>query len=252
MVADGASGIWKAVCEAWPEALGQRCTVHKLRNLLAKLPERLHAGVKARYWAALDEATSPTDAKHALAALASDYRKAYPSFAACLHDDLDQLTTQQRFPSEHRKRIRTSNVLERAFVEVHRRTKIIARLPGETSTPSLIWGVREPTSRNWRGVTMTPQAAAHIKRTRRDLTTRDQPPSTRTSPPPNMDTTRVIRVDGSAQRGGNASGRTRFAVAKTRDWLRPLDQVCSRSAGYPRLVSLLVARRCSRSKPLRR
>jgi putative transposase len=122
IVADGAPGLWQAVCEAWPAALGQRCTVHKLRNLLAKLPERLHAEVKARY-------------------------------------------------SEHRKRIRTSNVLERAFGEVRRRTKIIGRLPGEASALSLIWGVLELSSRSWRGVTMTPRAAAHIERIRRRLDT---------------------------------------------------------------------------------
>ncbi len=38
VVADGAPGLWKTVAEAWPHALGQGCTVHKLRNLLAKLP----------------------------------------------------------------------------------------------------------------------------------------------------------------------------------------------------------------------
>ena len=147
------------------------CTVHKLRNLVAKLPERLHAEVKARYWAALDDAASPAEASHGLAALAADYQQAYPSFAACLTDELDQLVTHLRFPSEHRKRIRTSNVLERAFVEVRRRTKIIGRLPGETSALSLIWGVLELSSRSWRGVTMTPRAAAHIERVRRDLAT---------------------------------------------------------------------------------
>jgi putative transposase len=168
--ADGAPGIWKAVSEAWPAALGQRCTVHKLRNLLAKLPERLHAEVKARYWAALDDTAAPAQASQALAALAADYQRAYPSFATCLHDDLDQLVTHLSFPSQHRKRIRTSNVLERAFVEVRRRTKIIGRLPGETSALSLVWGVLELSSRNWRGVTMTPRAAAHIERIRRDLT----------------------------------------------------------------------------------
>ena len=171
VVADGAPGIWKAVSEAWPTALGQRCTVHKLRNLLSKLPERLHAEVKTRYWQALDEAGSPGEATRALAALAADYHQAYPSFAACLTDDLDQLVTHLRFPSEHRKRVRTSNVLERAFVEVRRRTKIIGRLPGETSALSLVWGVLELSSRSWRGVTMTPRAAAHIERIRRGLTT---------------------------------------------------------------------------------
>ena len=112
----------------------------------------------------------------ALAALATDYQPAYPSFTNCLRDDLDALVIHLRFPSQHRKRIRTSNVLERAFVEVRRRTKIIGRLPGETSALSLVWGVLELSSRNWRGVTMTPRAAAHIERIRRGLTNpRPQP-----------------------------------------------------------------------------
>ncbi|HXF97783.1 MAG TPA: transposase [Gaiellaceae bacterium] len=84
VVADGASGLWKAVAEAWPAALGQRCTVRKLRNLSAKLPERLHRKVKARYWAALDEARSPAQARAALQALAGDHGRAYPSFARTL------------------------------------------------------------------------------------------------------------------------------------------------------------------------
>lgn len=48
VIADGAPGIWKAVRELWPHALEQRCTVHALRNVTSKLPERHHAEVKAR------------------------------------------------------------------------------------------------------------------------------------------------------------------------------------------------------------
>jgi putative transposase len=49
LIADGAPGIWKAVRELWPHALEQRCTIHALRNLTSKLPERYHAEVKARW-----------------------------------------------------------------------------------------------------------------------------------------------------------------------------------------------------------
>jgi putative transposase len=169
VVADGAPGLWKAVSEAWPRALGQRCTVHKLRNLLAKLPERLHREVKASYWAALDDAVSPTQAKTALRALAGEYRRSYPSFASSLEDDLDALVVHLRFPSQHRKRIRSTNLLERTFVEVRRRTKVIGRFPGETSALCLIWAVLELASRGWRGITMTPKAVAEIERLRRAL-----------------------------------------------------------------------------------
>ena len=49
-----------------------------------------------------------------------------------------------------------TNLLERTFVEVRRRTKVIGRFPGETSALSLIWAVLELSSRGWRGVVMTP------------------------------------------------------------------------------------------------
>lgn len=48
VIADGAPGIWEAVRELWPHVLEQRCTVHALRNVTGKLPERHHAEIKAR------------------------------------------------------------------------------------------------------------------------------------------------------------------------------------------------------------
>jgi transposase-like protein len=64
VVSDGAPGLIKAIDEVWPEADRGRCAVHKLRNVVAKLPKRpgLHEKIKAEYWAALDEATDPADA----------------------------------------------------------------------------------------------------------------------------------------------------------------------------------------------
>jgi len=170
IVADGAPGLWKAARELWPSALEQRCTVHALRNVTAKLPERLHRELKARYWRILDEAVSAAEARADLLALAGDYRTAYPSAAAVIERDLDGLVCHLRFPSEHRKRIRSTNLLERTFVEVRRRTKVIGRFPGETSALSLIWAVLELSSRGWRGVSMTPRAVAEIERLRRDQT----------------------------------------------------------------------------------
>ncbi len=167
VIADGAPGIWKATRELWPGAVEQRCTVHALRNLTSKLPERLHREVKARYWTILDEATSASAAKAGLLALAGEYRRAYPSAMRVIDEHVDQLVAHLRFPLEHRKRTRSTNLLERTFVEVRRRTKIIGRFPGETSALSLIWAVLELASRGWRGITMTPRAVAHIERLRR-------------------------------------------------------------------------------------
>jgi putative transposase len=167
VVADGAPGLWKAARELWPAADEQRCTVHALRNVIAKVPERHHREPKARWWKVFDEAASPAEARRGLEAVIADYRTAYPSAMAVIERDLDALVAHLRWPSEHRKRIRTTNLLERTFVEVRRRTKVIGRFPGETAALSLIWAVLELSSRGWRGVVMTPKTVAAIERLRR-------------------------------------------------------------------------------------
>src|SRR5215207_4000753 len=178
LVADGAPGLWKAARELWPGALEQRCTVHALRNVTKKLPERLHRELKARYWRILDEAVSVAEARAGLLALAANYRAAYPSAAAVIERDLDALVCHLRLPSEHRKRIRSTNLLERTFVEVRRRTKVIGRFPGETSALCLIWAVLELSSRGWRGVVMTPRTVTEIERLRRGQASEPDQPST--------------------------------------------------------------------------
>ncbi len=167
IIADGAPGLWKATTELWPAADEQRCTVHALRNVTAKLPERHHREVKARWWEIFDEAASPAEARRGLEAIIADYHSAYPSAMAVIERNLDALVRHLRWPSEHRKRIRSTNLLERSFVEVRRRTKVIGRFPGETSALSLIWAVLELSSRGWRGVVMTPKIVAELERLRR-------------------------------------------------------------------------------------
>jgi transposase-like protein len=136
VVADGAPGLWKAARELWPAALEQRRTVHALRNVTKNLPERHHRELKAHYWRIFDKATSVAEARTGLLALAADYRTAYPSAAAVIERDVDALVCHVRFPAAHRKRIRSTNLLDRTFVEVLRRTKVIGRFPGETSALS--------------------------------------------------------------------------------------------------------------------
>ena len=90
---------------------------------------------------------------------------------AVIERDLDALVGHLRWPTEHRKRIRTTNLHERTFVEVRRRTKVIGRFPGETSALSPIWAVLELSSRGGRGVVMTPQDRRRDRRIRRQQNT---------------------------------------------------------------------------------
>jgi putative transposase len=142
VVADGAPGLISAVEEIWPRADRQRCTVHRLRNLLAKLPKSEHDRVRFNYWSALNEATGVKDGKLRLGVLISDLERAgYESAARCLTDDLDALVVHLRYPLRHRERWRSTNLLERSLAEVRRRTKVMGRFPGETSCLSLVWAV---------------------------------------------------------------------------------------------------------------
>jgi putative transposase len=142
IVADGAPGLIKAIEQGWPASDRQHCAVHRLRNLRAKLPERERERVRSAYWQALDEAINERDAKHRLQALVDQLDKAgYTAAARCLADDLDALVVHLRYPGRHRRRWRSTNLLERSLGEVKRRTKVIGRFPGETSCLTLVWAV---------------------------------------------------------------------------------------------------------------
>src|SRR5437764_6187881 len=140
IVADGAPGLIGAIEEIWPRADRQHCAVHRLRNLLAKLPKSEHERVRLAYWKALNEATGVNDGKLRLQVLISELKHSgYESAARCLTDDLDALVVHLRYPLRHRNRWRSTNLLERSLGEVRRRTKVIARFPGETSCLTLVW-----------------------------------------------------------------------------------------------------------------
>ena len=145
VVTDGAPGLIRAVEELWPDADRGRCGVHRLRNVLAKLPDRpgLHARVRAAYWEALDAAMSPAEAEHGLRVLVGELAGDFPSAAACLADDLPALTVHLRYPRRLKKRLRSTNLLERSLEEVRRRTKVIGRFPGETSCLTMAWAVMD-------------------------------------------------------------------------------------------------------------
>jgi transposase-like protein len=142
IVADGAPGLISAVEELWPRADRQHCCVHRLRNLLAKLPKEQHDRVRFNYWGALTDATSVNDGKLRLQVLIGELEHAgYEAAARCLADDLDALVVHLRYPLRHRERWRSTNLLERSLGEVRRRTKVMGRFPGETSCLSLVFAV---------------------------------------------------------------------------------------------------------------
>jgi putative transposase len=139
-----------------------------VRNLLAKLPERERERVRQAYWRALDDATNERDGKHRLRALVDELERAgYTAAAKCLADDLDALVVHLRYPTRHRRRWRSTNLLERSLGEVKRRTKVIGRFPGETSCLTLVWAVLDLyITHATNGIKFTQLERQHLKRIR--------------------------------------------------------------------------------------
>jgi len=177
VVSDGAAGLIAAIEQIFPAALRQRCLIHRLRNVVAKIPAGMQAEIRDGYWACFDTeevTTEPgpklvelVDAR--LDAFETRYRTTYPAAMKILATDRDGLTAYLRFPAEHHNRVRHSNFIERTFGETRRRAKVIGRFPGETSCISIVWAVLDRASRGWRGFTMTPAGLRLLQDLRRNL-----------------------------------------------------------------------------------
>jgi transposase-like protein len=161
-VIDGNAGVRKAVGRKLPGTLVQRCQVHKLRNIVNKLPHVARPAIRrlirkafaaARYEEGLAQARSVIE----------QYREQFPEAMKCLERDLEECLTALKFPFAHRVQIRTTNLLERLFGEGKRRTKVIPRFSSEASGLSLVFAVLVDASEGWRGVRMKPYLAERLK-----------------------------------------------------------------------------------------
>jgi putative transposase len=176
-ISDGAPGLIAAIEQAFPKALRQRCLIHRARNVLAKVPTGMQAEVKDAYWKLFDTEDLKTQpgpklvelVDHRVTEMAGRYAATYPAAMKCLLADREGLTAYLRFPAEHQRRVRHSNFIERTFGETRRRTKVIGRLPGETSCLTLVWAVLDRASRGWRGLTMTAYGLRLLQDLRRSL-----------------------------------------------------------------------------------
>jgi transposase-like protein len=156
VITDGNPGLCRAVKQVFPGVRRQRCQVHKLRNILAKLPKLAASQLKPllqQVFLAPDHATGLRRGR----ALIARFRSRYPSAMECLEKDLEECLTYLLFPREHQKRLRTTNLLERTFEESRRRTKVVPRFPGERSCLTLVYATLITAARTWRGIPMTPR-----------------------------------------------------------------------------------------------
>jgi transposase-like protein len=175
VVSDGAPGLIAAIEHVYPKALRQRCVIHRLRNAVAKVSKADQDMFKSDWWQVFDHIEAPpgqlavNEATRRLDGFRAQWERAYPSAVACLVEDFESLTVHLRFPAEHWKRCRHTNLIERSFGETRRRTKVIGRLPGERTCVALVFAVLDRQRHGWRGMTMTPRALRRLQDLRREL-----------------------------------------------------------------------------------
>jgi len=154
VILDGAPGLVKAVKRVWPHAYRQRCQVHRMRNILAKVPRLMQATMK-KLVQQVFLAPTYTKARQRGRDLIAKFKDRYPAAMECLERDLEECITYLRFPEEHHRRLRTTNRIERLNGETRRRTKVIPRFPTERSCLSLLYATLITASKHWRGIPMT-------------------------------------------------------------------------------------------------
>ena len=164
VISDGNAGLLRAVGEAWPETAVQRCIAHRMRNVLDKTPkahrDAVHRDLKTIFYAGTE-----AEARQMVAKFTEKWGHTLPSVTKCLLSAIDACLTFYRFPEAHWKRIRTSNVLERCFEEVKRRTRVVGRFPTDNEEPALalLWAVLCEQRTGWRGVKMEADLLALIR-----------------------------------------------------------------------------------------
>lgn len=169
IITDGSPGLTRAVRAVFPGVPRPHGQVHTLRNILAKLPRLAQRELKPLVLQVFQAPDLRTALRRGRALL-TRFRARFPSAMECLEKDLEECLTYLRFPVAHRRRLRTTNLLERTFGESRRRTKVIPRFPGERSCLTLVFAALITASAKWRGVPMTPPLLRQLDALRAELT----------------------------------------------------------------------------------
>lgn len=149
IVTDGGTGLHGALQIVYPKVLTQRCWAHKTRNVLDKVRKADQPAVK-KALNRISHAQNHRQASEAYWRFCSRWRKAYPRAVACVQKDLDQLLNFFQIKGPHIwSRLRTTNLIERSFREVRRRTRPMGVMANTQSLQRIVFAVFHHLNQNW-------------------------------------------------------------------------------------------------------
>jgi len=149
IISDDHKGLKAALQARFPGVPWQRCQFHLAKNMLAYVPPSISQEEASADLRAVFNAPNRVEADRLLVMTVEKYQAAAPKLAAWLETNVPEGLTVFEFPAEHRRRIRTNNMLERLNREIKRRTRVATLFPNETSLLRLATAVLMETDEEW-------------------------------------------------------------------------------------------------------
>lgn len=149
VVIDGSKGLRSALMLVYPLVPVQRCWAHKGRNVANYLPKRYQEDCIGEL-AAIYAANNRQSAICAFKVWKKKWHKVSERAVACIENDLEELLSVYAFPEAQRKKIRTTNIIERSFREVRRRTRVFTCFSNKESCNRIIYAIFTHLNNNWK------------------------------------------------------------------------------------------------------
>lgn len=148
VISDSHAGLVKALKAAFQGCTWQRCQVHFMRNLLSATPKKLHEELRKRVRGVLDASDQKT-ARILAAQVVEEYREQAPKAVEILEMGFDDVTAVLVLPEAYRRRLRTTNDIERLNEEIRRRENVIRIFPNRESAIRLIGALMMELDEKW-------------------------------------------------------------------------------------------------------
>ena len=149
VVSDDHAGLKAARQAVMPGVPWQRCQFHAIQNAMAHVPKVAMRTEVARDLRRIFDADETAEAERRLRDAVARYHKTAPQLAAWLEENVPEALTVLRIPAAHRRRLRTTNGLERLNKEIKRRTRVATLFPNEASLLRLASAVLSEISDDW-------------------------------------------------------------------------------------------------------
>jgi transposase-like protein len=149
VASDSHEGLKAALRARMPNVPWQRCQFHLQRNALHFVPKISMRRDVAEALRVVFNAPDRLEAERRLAAAIKAFRESAPKLAEWMEHNVPESLSVFALPSEHRRMLRTSNVLERLNKEIKRRTRVATLFPNESSLLRLVSAVLNEISDDW-------------------------------------------------------------------------------------------------------